>query len=175
MNNNTKVNTHIKWRGLSLNRQQVYTARAGQIFESSRVSVFESPVYRIHNEYESRLGSDLQLPGSDRAIGSESLQCATKHMYSYEHKYTHTLIPKPHELMHTPTRARAHTHTLSHIHILIHNRIHKHTNTIIYTHTTHTNTYIHPYTFPHIHRIHTCIHSRTHSQMHMQITHTIMI
>jgi len=70
------------------------------IYRSSHGSVFESPLYRVHNEHESGLGPGLlQRSGSHR---TNPKHCSTQPTHTYKHKYTinthtcsrtHTCIP----------------------------------------------------------------------------------
>jgi len=59
------------------------------IYGSSHESVFESPVYRVHNEHESGSGPGLLQRVRISPNESETLQHATKHMNSHKHTLVH--------------------------------------------------------------------------------------
>ena len=77
------------------------------IYRSSHESIFESPVYRVHNEHESGSGLGLLQRVRISPNESETLQHASEHTNKY--KYTLNTLPS------TPT----HTCTPTHVHIQV--------------------------------------------------------
>ena len=117
----------------------------------SHRSVFESPMYRVHNEHKS--GS--LLPGLDRTSDSNRYNTQTN-IHREGQEYMERKIYKA-----THLRTNLHIHA-QHTDTLMHNT-HVHTSTHIYNHAHNINTISYWHNFTHIlkHIAHTCMHAYT--------------
>ena len=79
------------------------------IYRSSHETVFELPVYQIHNEHKSESYPGLLQLVRISPNGSESLKYATVHI-SHTHTYLNIIT---HVLKHTPKRTQ-------YVHVLVH-------------------------------------------------------
>ena len=93
------------------------------IYRSSHGSVFESPVYRVHNEHESGSG-----PGLLKWSGSHQTnpkRCSMQPTHTYKHKY----------MLNTHTRIQIHTHIPTCIHLYEYTHTYTSIHTYIYIYT----------------------------------------
>jgi len=136
------------------------------IYGSSHESVFESPLYRVHNEHESGSGPSLLQRVRILLNESETLQHASEHMNSHKHTLVHVYTPQ---------------HTRINIRVCPHIYVYKYTNTYIQytclntnTHACPLNTHAHNHHAAHatsiIHIImHTCSQHTLHYKSYMHI------
>ena len=107
------------------------------IYRSSHGSVFETPLYRVHNEHESGSGLGLLQRIWITSNESQTLQHASEHTNKY--KYTLNILPS------TPTHACTPTYTYIYGYKLTIMLTIMHTYTYIYT-LIYIHTSIHTYT-----------------------------
>ena len=114
------------------------------IFGSSYGSVFESPMYRVHNEHNSRSGLGLlQRSGSHR---TNPKCCSTRPTHTNKYKYMLNTLPNTPTYTCTPTYIYIHTYIRVYTLIYIHACIHTHTYIRLYTYI-----YTYPYNALYIH------------------------
>ena len=95
------------------------------IYGSSLGSVFESPLYRVHNEHESGSSPDLLKLGSDLTEQTRNAVARNQHIQiNINTRYT-DMCTQTHTC--TPTYIHIHTYIRVYTYIYIHTCIHTHT------------------------------------------------
>ena len=118
-----------------------------QTFRSSHGSVFESPVYRVHNG----TNPNLPWPSPNLTKPVRNAVTRTKHTHKYKYTLTHSHVHMYSTHAHTYMHVRTHIHTYKSIYIHTHYiYIHLYIHTMHKEKLTH-DMYPHTYNYTHAH------------------------